>query len=256
MARGWDSIHPWMASALRELGVTEGQITQGWGYAPASANYHAPEGRTDKYPAGHPYSSCVDLSWSLRSQGFKDRMVAAGFCPFFRDWAGNQHIHAVFVGARDGENKVRLLPGPRTQVVDYTRGRDGLVGHDPLAGELAPTPEQREQVRVRYEAWAPQVGTRVYSPEGAWIPCYAFLERDAVRCEARAFLTWWGVYVTWRNGQMEATYRGQALDLSAAKLRLEGQFTRGEVRALGAALGLGVEFDWAPDGSATVRVEY
>src|ERR1035437_10737392 len=112
MAGGYDSIHPKMAAALQELGVADGQVTQGYGYAAASAGCHAPEGRTACYPAGHPFSSCADLDYGLAAAEFVDRLIDAGFCPFVREegngWSGASHIHCVYVGARDWRGQVTL----------------------------------------------------------------------------------------------------------------------------------------------------
>ncbi len=258
MASGYDSIHPRMAAALRELGVKDGQITQGWGYAKASAGYHAPEGRTARGPEGHPFSSCVDLSFRLASRRFVDRLIAAGFCPFVREhgqgWSGASHLHCVYVGATDWRGQVTLLPGPRMQIIDYLRGRNGLVGHGPMIC-YPPDAGQRAGLAAAYAAWAPSVATRVLAPEGTAIPCYAFLEREAVRCEARAFLEHFGAEVCGMGAGLRARYQGADLDLSGARPKLAGEFTRADVRGLATALRLEVEFAWKDGGTAAeVRV--
>jgi len=258
MARGWNSIHPLMAEALQQLGIPEEAVTQGWGYAKASASYHSPEGRTAKYPDGHPFSSCVDLSWRLAEPALQDRLIAAGFCPFFRhtgSFADNRHIHCVYVGARDYRGKATILPGPRMQIVDFTRGLDGLVGHNSLREPWRPTPGQCAEVAAQYAAWVPDVATRVLSPEGEWVRCYAFLERDVVRCELRAFLLWAGALVTWDGRQVHASLGGQPLDLTGCRLRVEGAFTRGDLRPLAEACGFALTFT-AEGAAARVQLHY
>ena len=240
MARGWNSIHPQMAANLKNIGIKEWQITQGYGTAKASAGYHKPEGTIDN----HFYSSCVDLTWSIASIELKDRLIEAGFCPFFREWTGNYHIHAVFVGAKDGYGKVRILPGPRMQIIDYINGKDGLVGHNMLVGKYAPNAEQRLQIKRQYEAWAPHVNTKVFSSTGSQINCYAFMEPYAskTRCEVRSFYEWWGVKVFWDGSKIACSYKDKLLDTSKAEIKIEGSFARGNIRQLAEALGLTIDF--------------
>jgi len=227
-----------MVSALQDLGVTDGQVTQGYGNAPASAGFHRSEGYID----GHRYSSCVDLTWGLASEAMKDHLVAAGFAPFFRQWAGNYHIHCVYVGARDSKGKVAILPGPRTQIIDFTRGLNGLVNHSALVGKFAPTELQRDTIRTAYETWAPHVATKVYSPAGKWIPCYAFLEDSSVRCEVRAFMAALRVPVVWVKDVLYATVQGKNVNLAPARIKVEGDFARGNLRSLAELIGLKATF--------------
>jgi hypothetical protein len=257
MAHGFASLHPRQVDVLQELGITDGQVTQGWGGAPASAGYHRPE---SAYPQCHAYSSCVDLARDCVDRAMYDRLVAALWCPFVREppqWSGSQHVHCVTVGLRGYDGKPHILAGPRMQIIDFTRGLNGLVGHAPLPAKWMPSIAQGEAISEAYAAWAPGVATAVIAPEGNRLPCYAFLEGDAVRCEARAFLLYWGALVTWHTDHMEASYKGQALDLSTCNLRVEGQFTRADVRPLAQLLGLKVRFNWAENElSADVQLEY
>ncbi len=257
MASGFASLHPRQVDTLEELGITSGQVTQGVGNAPASAGYHSPEGEN---PADHKYSSCVDLSYSLADRPLFDRLVAAAWCPFVRDtgsFATNKHIHCITVGLRDSADRVRILPGPRMQIIDFCAGRDGLVQHGNLPAKWKPSATQRDFMRAAYTAWAPGVATKVYAPEGNQIVCYAFLEGDTIRCEARAFLLYWGALVTWHTDHLEASLGGKVLDLAKCNFRIEGAFTRGDLRPLAEALGLHVKFNWAEDGlSAEVRLSY
>jgi hypothetical protein len=258
MAHGYSSVHPRTAALLKELGVTDGQITQGYGNASASAGYHLAEGRTAPAPAGHPYSSCVDLDYDLAWQpGFLGRLSMAGIAGFVRDtgsFTDNHHIHAVHPGLLDEDGEVAILSGPRTQLIDYIHGRDGLKGHQALQGRWKPVQAQKDAIAAVYNAWAPHVATRVYNAHGDWIPCYAFFELGTVRCEARPLLEALGATVGW-DGQMIATHDGKPLDLSNARLRLAVDFTRGDVRGLAEALGYKVKFNWAADkNSAEVRL--
>jgi hypothetical protein len=258
MASGYESVHPKTAAALQELGVTDAQIIQGWGYAAASAGYHDPEGQID----GHAFSSCVDLAYELAGQDFVDRLVDAGMCPFVREqgngWSGASHIHCVYVGLTDENGQVTILPGPRMQIVDFTQGLNGLVGHAPIAC-YPPSADQQAAIGVAYAAWAPQVATQVLAPEGNAIACYAFLEQEVVRCEAAAFLGYWGAtLVAGTSGpSLAAEYKGAELDLSGARCTIEGDFTRADVRGLAAALHLEAEFGWTEGGDAAeVKVRY
>jgi len=242
VARGWKSIHPLMEEGLKNCGIKEEDITQGWGFASASNGFHAPEGWID----GHKFSSCVDLTWRVASVQLKSRLVEAGFCPFFRDWPGNMHIHCVFVGAKDARGKVTILPGPRMQIIDFINGKNGLASHKPITGVYAPTADEREQIKEQYAKWAPHYATRVLTGDGRQIKCYAFYDNSNVRCEIKSFLLAYGypmymegnkVYVILRNGKKES--------LDHCRPRLEGgQFVRGDIRPLAETIGKSVTFQW------------
>ena len=241
-----------------------GQVTQTDGTAViASAGYHNPESTID----GHPFSSCTDLDFALASDALVDHLISAGVCPFVREsgngWNGSSHIHCVTVGLRDRADNVTILPGPRMQIIDYCRGRNGLVGHAALACYV-PTADQRASLYARYSAWAPSVATKVLSPEGGAIPCYAFLEPNSVggqtaRCEARGFLEFWGATIKAGTSgpALAAEYKGAEISLAAAYPCMEGDFTRADVRGLAEALRLGISFDWSADkSSAVVKLAY
>lgn len=241
----WNELHPTVQKALASIGVDASEVSQAVGNAAASAGYHHAEGTI----AGHPFSSCLDLRVSAGwTPKFKSRLIAAGGAPFFRgpETGMTPHCHVVWVGLRDAAGAVTIKPGPRMQIIDFIRGYDGLVGHRPYTGPLAPTAAERERIRQAYEAWAPHVRTKVFRANGEWLPCYAFLEQDKgqVRCEARALLTALGADVHQDDG-LQAVYKGKSLDLSGANLTLEGEFTRGSVRGLAEAVGLSVlKFAW------------
>jgi len=260
LTSGYNRIHPIQEAALRELGVTSGQITQTVGNAPASAGFHAAEGQID----GNDYTSCIDLSWSLASPEFKARMVMAGFAPFFRhtgSFADNRHIHAVSIGLRDSQRRCRILAGPRQQIIDATRNLNGLVGHSPIESAYAFTKDEMKLMYENYADWVPDVATKVLTPEGNQIVCYAFLEQDSVRCNLRPFAKYWGVKVEWDEQAHRAvcSLDGRTLDLSSADMRLEGgEFTRLNVRGIAEAIGLKIDrFEWSTGhSSATVHLAY
>ena len=163
MASGYISIHPDMAAALQECGLTTDDVIQGYGNAAASAGYHDPEGRAACYPAGHRFSSCVDLPYDQASNALVDHLTAAGFCVFVRQdgngWNGASHMHCVYVGAegwpaqsipqdRSQWPQATILAGPRMQIVDFIHGRNGLVGHAPIA-VYVPSADQRAFIQDR-----------------------------------------------------------------------------------------------------------
>jgi len=259
MASGYGLMHPSMDAALKELGVTDGEILQTVGDAPASAGFHLEEGVIN----GHPFSSCVDLSWDIASVGLKSHLVEAGFAPFFRypssGWTGSRHIHAIFIGAKDDGGGVDILPGPRQQLIDAYRGLNGLAGHSAYRGGYTFTDDEKTRIKTLYSGWVVDEATRIISPENDTILCYAFFEGDAVRCEVRPFYTYWGVHIDgWQDGKLICTYDGKTLDLTSANPAIAGgQFTRANIRQLAEAIGLKVTFAWGPNQrTATVQLAY
>ena len=61
--------------------------------------------------------------WAVRC------LKAAGFAAWFRDWPGNQHIHACLLGPGSGRSHKTMSPLARAQCDDYLRGRNGLKDH-------------------------------------------------------------------------------------------------------------------------------
>ncbi len=252
MASGFESVHPIVEQSLRQLGLASTDVTQGWGYAAASAGFHEPVGEN---PRGRKYGPCVDLSWSILDErpvyAVRDHLLAAGAAPFFRcaqtGWNGSNHIHCVWLGLKDWQGRVHLPPGPRQQIIDLTRGRDGLAGHDYWRGPREYWPEDDQQLKLtqQYESWATDLATRVYDPAGDWIPCYAFREGDTTRCEVRAFVERFqhNPALGWRDGRCLLQYKGATLDLAPAHPRVEGWFTRANVRQLAELLGLGMQYE-------------
>jgi hypothetical protein len=237
MASGFKSVHPLTEQVLRDLGVQDEQVTQGWGYAAASAGFHAPEGTY----AGRRYSSCVDIAWTdeFCNAQWRSRATAAGLCPFFRDWAGNQHIHIVHVGLRDDGGKVRILDGPRMQIVDYIHGLNGLVGHAPLEGWQCPSAAERELIRQAYAAWAPYYQTAVYDPDGLPVRCYAWEGKVNVTVEVRPVLERLGCRIidSTSAGLIIRTDDGKLLAPPCDGFYVAGEFLRGPIRKVVEPLG-------------------
>ncbi len=237
----WNELHPQVQQVLTSLGVDVSEITQAVGDASASAGYHFAEGYID----GHGYSSCVDLRAAdpFWSRDWASRAYAANQVPFFRTWIDGMspHIHMVSIGLRDQRGQVCIRPGPRMQIIDFTRGLNGLVGHGPIRPPFTPTVVEMAQMLAAYQAWAPGVRTKVFEEDGRWIPCYAFLDVGKVRCEARALVE--GIEpgrfgVAWMDGRMlvRDTRSGDMLEIDAAHPLLEGAFIRADVRGLVEAL--------------------
>lgn len=134
-------LHPEASDRLRCAGVSSSEISQTIGSAPASAGYHAEDGRV----AGVPYTAAVDL----RTRGMTDAQIRTrlarlgenGFAAWYRQpgrdgWPSSEapHIHAVFAG-------VIMKAELRAQVRDYLSGRNGLASH------------------TRYGFWSPPAST-------------------------------------------------------------------------------------------------
>ena len=234
MANGFKSIHPIMAKNLKNIGIKNSEITQGWGNAKASKGFHSPEGWVEDEYGKHKYSSCVDLTGRLPfTAELKSRLVAAGFCPFFRDWPGNKHIHCVYVGLNT------ILDGPKSQIKDYINGRNGLVGHAKLTGPLAPTEIEKQMIKAAFEKMDGH-NTVIVKYDDKEIDCYAFMGRvpgepsEITRCELRPFVEFFGAKIL--DGKM-LLYDGKYLNYSKCNVILEGQFSRVDLRPITNLLG-------------------
>jgi len=260
MANGYDSLHPVQAEALKECGVPSHAVTQGWGYARASAGYHDPEGTIN----GRRFSSCFDLSMSVVTPNLLNRLVQAAIAPFVRTretgWGGSAHCHCVSVGLVGDTGKPTILPGPRSQIKDWCEGQNGLRGHDmqphwqgwrqSRGAHLS----QVADLRAHYEAWVPDYATAVYTLANR-VPCYAWYEalEGKVRCDVRMFVGALGGYVTWdaEAGQAQA-YDNYGKPIALPSGKVEVDFFRASVRELGEAFGYEVKFRWE---GAAARVD-
>ena len=250
MASGYSTLHPDQQHILEELGIGNGAVTQGWGYASASAGYHSPESTF----AGKPFSSCMDLSLAALSPDLLNRLVQAGVCPFIRTaatgWSGAEHCHCVTVGLRDGRGNVTILPGPRCQILDWIRGLSGLVGHDAQPEGLGwlQVGQQEAAIRVHYEAWAPDLATGVYRGDQQ-ITCYAWYEFGKVRCDVRRLCEALGGKCTW-DGTGAHAFDDQGHELHLPSGRVEVDYYRADVREVAEAFGYQVGFTALQDGTA------
>ena len=84
--------------------------------------------------ATHAGGGAVDLSVRTRCGRSIKRIVAklrqVGFAAWYRNWTGNQHIHAVAISDPDMSTEI-AFPGwfdMREQVVGFAQGKDGLNG--------------------------------------------------------------------------------------------------------------------------------
>jgi len=233
MASGFKSLHPLTEEMLRNLGVKSSQVTQGYGYARASAGYHAPVGEYQ----GRKFSHCFDLTSDLADTRFMNRLWEAGVVAFARNhatngWKGSSHIHAIHLGLTADDGKAHLLDGPRAQIIDYLKSppRNGLVFHDQLTG-IVPKPIVQAELRKQYSEWLPDYPTRVLAPGGQQINCYAWMDGETVTCEVDAFSNWWG-------SKVPEDVPGETFD---------GRFRRAPIRQLAAAVGVKVQsFKWGP----------
>lgn len=245
MAKGYKSLHPVTEKLFRELGIPDGAITQGWGYAKASAGFHDPVGDFQ----GRQWSDCVDLAWDAVGKPLRDKLVAAGFAVFPRDWPGNQHVHCVQVGLTNDAGECRILPGPRQQIVDFTRGRSGLAGHGPWEGEWKPTTREQGRILHQYAQWVPDVVTMVLRPGGGKCPCYAWLAGDTVECEVRPLVEalGWRILDATGDGLLVRSPKGVRKELLLPNRYVAGEFLRAPVREIATGLKLKTAFEWAPE---------
>ena len=183
------TLHPYTARLLDEVGIAtvyQGGVEPGQG-ATASAGYHDYCGTFE----GQPFGTCADLPVEEVNEHRWEILIEAGVSPFFRTgqaWDGNEHIHAVQVGLPADDGTHPMLSGPRTQVVDYCNGLNGLVDHGPLDGPYLPNPGQEGRVYSQYQQSIPGVATRVYHPDGHPLTCYAWEEGGRVWAEVRSLL--------------------------------------------------------------------
>jgi len=98
-----------------------------------SAGTHTGAGTVDVGCAGLSHTKIKKILRALK---------LAGFAAWFRNWPGNQHIHAVLFGVRG------VAAGARDQLVDYDNGRDGLAWHRPDRS-FRPRSKRRWSFRLR-----------------------------------------------------------------------------------------------------------
>jgi hypothetical protein len=253
MANGFASCHPATVATLKQLGVTDDQVTQGVGYAAASAGFHEPVGMYN----GLHYGTCVDLTHALCSPDFLQRCWQAGLIAFDRSgatgWNGTSHIHAVHIGLRDDNGACRIFDGPRHQIVDFLHAPplNGLAGHGLLEGFL-PTADLQASDRVIYSSWVPDEPTAVYD-NGTRVPCYAWYNGQTVTCDVRALCEALNCQVSGDQNGVQILSGGLPVDIHAANPHFDGRWWRAGVRGVAEALGYAVTF--TPLSGVQARVD-
>lgn len=136
--RSLKGLDPVASDALRRAGLGEADVSQGLGDAAASAGTHLAE-------PGSRYTASVDIRTSGRSSGEIRKIVsdlrAQGFAAWYRNWPGNQHIHAVYAG-------VPLKSSTSQQVQAFLHGGTGLAGG---GSDSSISAQDRESIRALYE---------------------------------------------------------------------------------------------------------
>lgn len=112
-------------------------------------SYTGPDGASAGTHAG---GGAVDLSVRTRCGNSISTVVTAlktvGFAAWYRDWSGNQHIHAIAISDLDMATET-VFPGvfdSRGQIVAWAQGNDGLSG-----ARVAPMTIDRLQTWERYQ---------------------------------------------------------------------------------------------------------
>jgi peptidoglycan hydrolase-like protein with peptidoglycan-binding domain len=101
--------------------------------------------------ATHAGGGAVDLSIRTRCGRSVKRVVSklrrVGFAAWFRNWSGNQHIHAVAISDPDMANEI-AFPGwfdAREQIVAFAQRKNGLNGA--TTGRMTRRPHTWEQFK-------------------------------------------------------------------------------------------------------------
>lgn len=264
MASGYKSLHPMTEELLRILGIPSSAVTQGYGSAKASAGFHEPETTPDGKVAmfgGRRYSSCFDLAFDAVTDDLRDKLVAAAVCVFPRypgsGWSGSEHVHCVQVGLTNDAGKCTIRSGPRQQILDYTRKRNGLANHGPWEGKWGQSGREMGSIAQAYIAWVPDVATQVVFPDGMMYRCSAWIEGSKVFCEVRRFCDVLRARILDSTGAglMVRRSDGTVRTMPLAGAYLAGEFLRASVRDLARGFGLKCEFEWAKGkASALVRL--
>jgi len=98
----------------------------------------------------HDQGGVIDISTNGKTRKTIRRMVRklrrAGFAAWFRNWPGNEHIHACLFNNR------KMAGGAKAQLASYDRGRNGLYGDGRDNMRFRPDPK----VRFGYFARGPR----------------------------------------------------------------------------------------------------
>ena len=243
MASGYKSLHPVTEDLLKVIGIPSKNVTQGYGSATASASFHEEEGY-----AGHnrKYSSCFDLKWPISEEN-RNALIDASVCVFPRNWPGNKHIHCVHIGLVDKDGKCRIRSGPRTQILDFIAGKNGLVGHDFMRREYGVTSLQATILMKSYKDWIYDKPIPIYllykSNNKGFVACASWLEGSTTTCEIRRLIEALdGRIITSSTKEIIIRTKNGVWVKIKDGLYLSGEFLRGPVRSVTSALGLDLIF--------------
>jgi len=116
---------------IRMLKAAGRQVRRGCVLDATKGSYTGPDNSSE---ATHAGGGAVDLSVRTLCGRSIKRVVRSlrrvGFAAWFRNWSGNQHIHAVAISDPDMADEI-AFPGwfdMREQVVGYAQRKDGLNG--------------------------------------------------------------------------------------------------------------------------------
>lgn len=223
------------------------RVMQAIGDAVASHGYHHQDGVLDN----SPYTAACDLSvhglTRMQIASWLEELCIAGFVAFYRNWAGNTHIHANYCGVP----QKRQLDG---QNEDFFAGRDGLVGHRRIDDEWWFPERERRRVpekmfRVSNGPHPQVVRSPIFMPASMPVPpSYAFYlnneasprfwmpVRDGVAlAPVRAFGSALGFDVAYLPDKKQIEYDGE--DVPVALTMIEG-IAHSPVRQLVREVGL------------------
>jgi peptidoglycan hydrolase-like protein with peptidoglycan-binding domain len=128
--RVWSGV--WLnVRTIRMLRTAGRLVRRGCVLDATKGSYTGPDGDSQ---ATHAGGGAVDLSVRTRCRRPIKRVVRSlrrvGFAAWYRNWPGNEHIHAVAISDPDMANEI-AFPGwfdAREQIVAFAQRKDGLSG--------------------------------------------------------------------------------------------------------------------------------
>ena len=103
--------------------VRRGVGRKPWGITQAGYNAGGVSASAGTHDGGGVYDLSVAGLNPKQIKAMVKWLRKAGFAAWFRDWPGNQHVHAVLLGHRTAS------PGAKQQMESYRAGRDGLAAN-------------------------------------------------------------------------------------------------------------------------------